>query len=225
MGGTSSVDMVDEVLSQRDEVLKLLRRKLLKAQQKMKLTADARRPSQEFNVGDWVLVKLRPHRQTSASETSHSKLAKRYYGPFEVVEKMGKVAYHLRLPSHSRIHPVFHVSLLKAFVGDPTTTSTDPLPAMTNDEPATAPVIILDSRLVPSDDGPRRMVLVQGTGLSSDDASWEDWQQLKECHNLEDKVLLEERGDDTNMDDEAMQRRRSGRVRQLPKHWDVYQLG
>ena len=96
---------------------------------------------------------------------------------------------------------------------------------MTNDEPATAPVIILDSRLVPSDDGPRRMVLVQGTGLSSDDASWEDWQQLKECHNLEDKVLLEERGDDTNMDDEAMQRRRSGRVRQLPKDWDVYQLG
>ncbi|XP_025983196.1 uncharacterized protein [Glycine max] len=119
---------------------------------------------------------------------------------------MGKVAYRLKLPSHSRIHPVFHVSLLKAFVGDLTTTNVDPLPAMASDEPAAAPMIILDSKLVPSEDGPRRMVLVQGEGLSPDNASWEDWQQLKEHRNLEDKVLSEERGDDMNVEDEAMQR-------------------
>ena len=41
VGGTSSVDTVDAVLSQYDEVLKLLRRKLLRAQQKMKLMVDA----------------------------------------------------------------------------------------------------------------------------------------------------------------------------------------
>jgi len=118
---------------------------------------------------------------------------------------MGKVSYHLKLPSHSRIHPIFHVSLLKAFVGDPTTTNVDPLPAMASAKPAAAPVIILDSKLVPSEDGPRCMVLVQGEGLSPDNASWEDWQQLKEHHNLEDKVLFEEKGDDMNMEDEAMQ--------------------
>ena len=122
-----------------------------------------------------------------------------------MVERLGKVAYRLKLPSHSRIHPVFHVSLLKTFVGDPATANADPLPTMASDEPAATPLTIFDSKIVPSEDGPRRMVLVQWEGLSHDDASWEDWQQLKERHNLEDKVLSEERGDDMNVEHEAMQ--------------------
>ena len=200
-----SIETVDEMLSQGEEVLKLLRRKLLKAQQKMKQTADAQRRPQEFNIGDWVLVKLRPHRQITTSETSYSKLTKRYYRPFAVVERLGKVAYRLKLPTHSRIHPVFHVSLLKAFVGDPEAANADPLPTMVSDEPAAAPLIVIDSKLVPSEAGPRRMVLVQWEGLPREDASWEDWQQLKECHNLEDKVLSEEWGNDMNKEDEAKQ--------------------
>ena len=135
------------------------------------------------------MVKLRPHRQITASETAYSKLTKRYYGPFTVVERLGKVAYRLKLPTHSRIHPVFHVSLLKAFVGDPETANADPLPTMTSDEPVVAPLTIIDSKLVPSEAGSRRIVLVQWEGLPREDASWEDWKQLKECHNLEDKVL------------------------------------
>ena len=141
-----------------------------------------------------------------------------------MVERLGKVAYRLKLPDHSRIHPVFHVSLLKAFVGDPEMANADPLPTMVSDEPAAAALTIIDSKLVPSEAGPRRMVLVQWEGLSLEDASWEDWQQLKERHNLEDKVLSKERGDNMNMEDEARQHRCSRRVKQLPKHWDVYQL-
>jgi len=86
LGGAAAVTEVDEMLRQREEFLQLLRRKLLKVEQKMKLTADARRRPQEFSVGDWVLVKLRPHRQVSVSETTYSKLTKCYYGPFEVQE-------------------------------------------------------------------------------------------------------------------------------------------
>ena len=126
---------------------------------------------------------------------------------------MGKVAYRLKLPSHSRIHPVFHVSLLKPFVGDPATANADPLPAMTNDESATVPLTVIDSKLVPSDDGPRRMVLVQWQGSSQEDASWEDWHQLRDRYNLEDKVLSEEQGDDMNVEDKAMHQRRSRRTK------------
>ena len=125
------------------------------------------------------MVKLRPHHQVSALETTHLKLTKRYYGPFEVQERLGKVAYRLKLPAHSRIHLVFHVSLLKAFVGDPKAAHADPLPVMGTEEEATnTPLTVIDYKLVPADNGPRRMVLVQWPGSSRQDALWEDWQVL-----------------------------------------------
>ena len=69
-------------------------------------------------MGDWVYVKLRPHRQISASKKIYSKLTARYYGPFQIEAPIGEVAYKLSLPSTSRIHPVFHVSQLKKAIGD-----------------------------------------------------------------------------------------------------------
>ena len=48
-------------------------------------------------MGDWVLLKLRPHRQLSVKVLNavHDKLAKRFYGPFQIVERIGPVAYRL----------------------------------------------------------------------------------------------------------------------------------
>ncbi|GJR35647.1 ty3-gypsy retrotransposon protein [Tanacetum coccineum] len=71
----------------------------------------------EFNVGDQVLVKLQPYRQLTLAKRLSNKFAKRYYGPYEVLERVVKVAYRLALSVNSKMHLVFHVSNLKPFSG------------------------------------------------------------------------------------------------------------
>ena len=51
-------------------------------------------------------------------ERLYPKLSMRYYGPFQILEKMSEVAYRLKLPEHWKIHNAFHVSLLRPYSGD-----------------------------------------------------------------------------------------------------------
>lgn len=66
-------------------------------------------------MGEQVLLKFQPYVQQSVVTRCYLKLAFKYFGPFEVEQKMGQAAYKLKLPEGSLIHPVFHVSQLKPF--------------------------------------------------------------------------------------------------------------
>ena len=49
----------------------------------------------------------------SLARKCNEKLRPHYYGPFQIIEKLGLVAYKLALPLTCKLHPVFHVSRLK----------------------------------------------------------------------------------------------------------------
>jgi len=64
----------------------------------MKLYADKKRREVEFQPGDKVYLKIQPYRMKSLAKKINQKLSPRFYGPFEVLERIGQVAYKLQLP-------------------------------------------------------------------------------------------------------------------------------
>jgi len=97
--GSTTIAALDESLLDRDELLRVLKANLLTAQHKMVQQANAHRHDLQFVVGDLVLVRLKPHRQILVRQQRQHKLSKKFDGPFEILECIGKVAYRLQLPS------------------------------------------------------------------------------------------------------------------------------
>ena len=78
-----------------------------------------RRRPLEFEVGNHVFLKVMPKRGV-VRFGKRGKLSPRFIGPFEILERIGTVAYRLALPpSMSGVHEVFHVSVLRKYTQDP----------------------------------------------------------------------------------------------------------
>ena len=163
------------------EQAEVARAYLHKAAKRMKKWADKKRRHVEFQVGDLVLVKLLPQ-QFKAFRKVHKGLIRRYEGPFPVIKRVGNVAYKLQLPPKLKIHPVFHVSLLKPYRED----KEDPSRGMSTRAP-TAVVTsfdkdveaILADRVVRKRGVPPSIeYFVKWKGLPMSEASWESEDSL-----------------------------------------------
>ncbi|XP_024163800.1 uncharacterized protein LOC112170710 [Rosa chinensis] len=170
----------DHALQDRNVLLQLLKDHMVAAQNRMKTQADLHRTEREFNVGDWVFLKLQPYRQRSLVKRPYHKLSPRYYSPFLIKSRIGKVAYTLDLPAPCRIHPIFHVSLLKKRIGDGTPLTTS-LPDFDDQgELLWHPDRILDMAIVRKKKRNVTHWLVQWAGLPAEDATWEEAHTIKQ---------------------------------------------
>ncbi|KAL2226249.1 UNVERIFIED_CONTAM: Transposon Ty3-G Gag-Pol polyprotein [Sesamum indicum] len=123
-----------------------------RTKQKLKLYADKKRTEREFQVGDEVFLKLQPYKQTSVALRKQLKLSTNYFGPYRVIERIGRVAYRLELPAGSKIHPdeVFKVY----------------------------PIAILGRRLVPRNNVGVSQVLIQWSHSTPEQATCEDYHAI-----------------------------------------------
>ncbi|PNY00428.1 hypothetical protein L195_g023708, partial [Trifolium pratense] len=198
--GTSKIESLDELLTQKTLVLKVLKENLVKARNRMIIQANQHRQDRNFEVGQWVYLKLQPYRQHSVHHRESHKLAKRYYGPFRILKKIGKVAYELDLPAASRVHPVFHVSLLKLCHGEPTTQVTPIADPSTYPPIIPVPVAIRNRRISAGD---IEEFLVEWKDLPLSEATWvakTTFQDQFPNTNLEDKILFDGVGNVTQQD-------------------------
>ncbi|KAL6496520.1 hypothetical protein OROGR_029778 [Orobanche gracilis] len=197
--GETKVEAIARELLDRDEALRQLKAHLLRAQGYMKSQADKKRKDKHFEFGECVFVKLRPHRQQSVVQRINPKLSPRFYGPFEIIERIGAVAYKLRLPLSSRIHPVFHISLLKKAIGDYNVEKELP-ENLAGEVPHTAePNSIMAPRTIQQHGDTMKQYLVQWQGKPAEEATWEDEFTLVNqfpAFNLADKVVPQAGGID-----------------------------
>ena len=101
------------------ESITLIWERMRVAQSRQKSYADQKMSSLEFEVGDNVFFKVTPMKGVMRFGKK-GKLSLMFIGPFEVLDRVGLVAYRLALqPTLANVHNVFHVSMLRKYMADP----------------------------------------------------------------------------------------------------------
>ena len=121
------------------------------------------------------------------------KLSARFYGPYEVEAKIGAIAYRLRLPLDSKIHPVFHVSQLKLAHGATFNPTSIPTKLSSTLELVVEPAEVLGIRKDLAQPMSVAQVLIKWHGHLVSNATWEHFGNIATLFSdfhLEDKVSL-----------------------------------
>lgn len=173
--GQDTIEAIRNWVQDREKLTRDLRDHLQAAQHRMKQFADKHRVDCQFKVVDVVYLKLQPYRQITMAVRRNLKLSSRYYGPFEILERVGPIAYKLRLPEGSHVHPVFYVSLVKR--SPKVERLVIPTAPLTWDEGRllAKPEKIIDRRIVCQGNQVATQVLVKWSNLPEEYSTWEDY--------------------------------------------------
>ena len=169
-----------EIVQGTCDKIKVIRDRLKIAQDRQKSYANNRRRDLEFEVGDMVFLRISPWKGVLRFG-KRGKLSPRYIGPYRIVERIGEVAYRLELPSDlDRIHDVFHVSMLRKYIPDPSHVLTEqPVEIQENLTYEEEPVQILDRREQVLRNKTIPLVKVLWRSHTVEEAIWEHEEQMK----------------------------------------------
>eukprot|EP00253_Pinus_taeda_P017887 PITA_17887 len=169
------------MLKDMEDTVKRVRANLKAAQDRQKNFGDRKRRFKEYQVGDHVYIKIQAKKST-LQWSGCAKLAPRYCGPFQVLARVGPVVYQLALPSHIRVHHVFHVEL--------------------EGEVLVEPLSILDRREVQLRRRVITQVKIQWRHFGPEEATWEDETLMKRTYP--ELFVTERHWDDVQSQGEEM---------------------
>ena len=160
-----------------------IKQRILTAQSRQKSYADVRRRDLEFEVGDHVFLKVAPMRGVLMFGKK-GKLSPRFIGPFEILDRVGAVAYRIALPPNlAAVHNVFHVSMLRKYTPDPTHVIEHGMLPLREDlsyEEQPSRILARDTRRLRNKDIP--LVKVAWGNRREEEATWEREEDVRKAY-------------------------------------------
>ena len=193
--------MIDpDLIQETEEKVKIVREKLKVATDRQKSYVDMKRKDIRYEIGEKVFLKVSPWKKVMRFG-ENGKLSPKFIRTFEVIEKVGPVAYRLDLPPElEKIHNVFHVSMLRRYRSNPShVVSSETIelrPDLTYEE---EPVEILAREVKEFRNKRILLVKVLWRNHKTEEATWESEETMRQQYpqlfnegNFEDQIFLSE---------------------------------
>ena len=170
-----------DLIQETEEMVKMIRERLKVANDRQKSYADMKRKDIRYEIGEKVFLIVSPWKKVMRFG-KNDKLSPRFIGPYEVIEKVGPVAYRLALPPElEKIHRVFHVSMLRRYRSDPShVVSTETIELRPNLTYEEEPVEILAREVKELWNKKILLVKVLWRNHKTEEATWESEETMRQ---------------------------------------------
>ena len=170
-----------DLIQETEEKVKTIRERLKVVIDRHNSYADMKRKDIRYEIGEKLFLKVSPWKKVMRFGKK-GKLSSRFIGPYEVIEKVGPMAYRLALPPDlEKIHNVFHVSMLRRYRSDPShvvsSETIELIPDLTYEE---EPVEILAREVKEMQNKKIPLVKVLCRNHKTEEATWESEEMMRQ---------------------------------------------